>query len=49
MAGSDSGTVRAQLQAVRNATPELAEDFAAFARAAARVAGTLGVIEEALE
>jgi predicted short-subunit dehydrogenase-like oxidoreductase (DUF2520 family) len=44
----DVGTVRAQLEAVRAAVPELAEDFAALAMATARVAGTAEQIGPAL-
>ena len=47
-ARGDVGTVRAQIAAVREAAPHLAEDFAAMVRATARVAGTLSQIEEAL-
>lgn len=39
IARGDVGTVAAQLEAVARATPELVEDFKAFGRAVARVAG----------
>jgi predicted short-subunit dehydrogenase-like oxidoreductase (DUF2520 family) len=45
IARGDSGTVRAQLAAVARWAPELEDDFRAFGRATARVAGT----EDALE
>ena len=48
VARGDVGTVRAQMAAVRAAAPDLAEDFAAMAMAAARVAGTTDVIGPAL-
>ncbi len=47
-ARGDVGTVAAQIRAVQEAAPELAEDFVAYVRAIARVAGTLDVIEEVL-
>jgi predicted short-subunit dehydrogenase-like oxidoreductase (DUF2520 family) len=44
----DVGTVRAQVAAVAAAVPELLEPFVAMVRATAAIAGTAGVIEEAL-
>jgi predicted short-subunit dehydrogenase-like oxidoreductase (DUF2520 family) len=40
IARGDVGTVRAQLAAVRDAAPDLVDDFVAYVRATARVAGT---------
>ncbi len=48
VARGDAGTVRAQMEAVADWDPALAEDFRAMARAAGRVAGTLDDVEEAL-
>ena len=48
VARGDIGTVRAQLEAVRRATPDLAADFEAAVRATAKVAGTSEAIEDAL-
>jgi predicted short-subunit dehydrogenase-like oxidoreductase (DUF2520 family) len=48
VARGDVGTVRAQLAAVADAAPELLEPFVAMVRATAAVAGTTGVIDEAL-
>ena len=49
VARGDAGTVAAQVEAVRRAAPDLAEDFVAFVRATARLAGTEGALREALE
>ncbi len=46
VARGDIGTIRAQLAAVRSATPELADHFIAMVRATAAIAGT--DVEEAL-
>ena len=46
VARGDIGTIRAQLAAVRTATPDLAEHFIAMIRATAAIAGT--DVEEAL-
>ena len=48
VARGDAGTVAAQLEAVRQGAPELAEAFAAMVRATARLAGTEAAIGEAL-
>jgi predicted short-subunit dehydrogenase-like oxidoreductase (DUF2520 family) len=48
-ARGDSGTVTAQVEAVRHGAPDLAEAFIALARAAARIAGTEEAIEQALQ
>jgi predicted short-subunit dehydrogenase-like oxidoreductase (DUF2520 family) len=48
VARGDAVTVRAQVEAVGAGAPELAEDFAALARATARLAGTAADIEDAL-
>ena len=48
VARGDAGTVAAQVEAVRHGAPDLAEAFVALARAAAHLAGTEGLIEEAL-
>lgn len=48
VARGDVGTVRAQVAAVRRAAPDLAPHFVAMVRATAAIAGTTGVIEEAL-
>ncbi len=48
IARGDVGTVRAQLVAVAEASPELAEDFRTLGRATARLAGTGESMEEAL-
>jgi predicted short-subunit dehydrogenase-like oxidoreductase (DUF2520 family) len=48
-ARGDVGTVRAQVEAVRESVPDLAADFEAFVRAVARTAGTLEIIEAGLE
>lgn len=47
-ARGDGGTVAAQIAAIEEAVPELADDFRAFARAAARIAGTEDALGEAL-
>ncbi|MBN2113186.1 MAG: DUF2520 domain-containing protein [Acidimicrobiia bacterium] len=48
VARGDAGTVAAQMEAVHHGAPDLAEAFAALARATAEVAGTASRIEEAL-
>jgi predicted short-subunit dehydrogenase-like oxidoreductase (DUF2520 family) len=48
VARGDVGTVQAQVAAVRNAVPELAEHFIAMVRATAAIVGTSERIEEAL-
>ena len=48
VARGDAGTVAAQVAAVRRGAPDLAEAFVALARAAAHLAGTEALIEEAL-
>jgi len=48
VARGDVGTVRAQLEAVTAARPDLAADFVRFARATARVAGTGDLFDEVL-
>jgi len=46
IARSDVGTVRSQLAAVARWAPELEDDFRAFAKATARVAGTAASFED---
>jgi predicted short-subunit dehydrogenase-like oxidoreductase (DUF2520 family) len=48
IARGDVGTVRGHLAAVARWAPEMEDDFRAFARATARVAGTMAVFEEVL-
>jgi hypothetical protein len=48
VARGDIGTVQAQVAAVRNSVPELAEHFIAMVRATAAIAGTSDRIEGAL-
>jgi len=48
VARGDVGTVRAQLEAVTAARPDLVADFVRFARATARVAGTGDLLDEVL-
>lgn len=48
VARGDAGTVAAQIAAVAELDPALADDFRAMARATARVAGTSSAIEESL-
>jgi len=48
IARSDVGTVRGQLAAVARWAPEMEDDYRAFARATARVAGTSATFEEIL-
>lgn len=48
IARSDVGTVRSQLAAVARWAPEMEDDFRAFAKATARVAGTTANFEEIL-
>lgn len=48
IARGDVGTVQSQLAAVTRWAPEMEDDFRAFARATARVAGTVATFEEIL-
>lgn len=48
VARGDAGTVRAQLEAVRRAAPQLEPDFRAFCRATASLAGTEAQLAEVL-
>ncbi len=49
IARGDVGTVRAQLEAVASAAPDLLDTFKAFGRSTARTAGTEDVMSEVLE
>lgn len=48
IARGDISTVRGHLEAVRRWAPEMEDDFRAFGRATARVAGTMSVFEDVL-
>jgi predicted short-subunit dehydrogenase-like oxidoreductase (DUF2520 family) len=48
IARGDVGTVRSQLAAVARWAPEMEDDYRAFARATARVAGTVSIFAEIL-
>jgi predicted short-subunit dehydrogenase-like oxidoreductase (DUF2520 family) len=48
VARKDVGTVKGQLSAVAENAPQLEEDYRAFVRATARIAGTAAAFEEIL-
>ncbi len=49
IARGDVGTVRAQVEAVAAAAPDLLDAFKAFGRSTARTAGTEGLMAEVLD